>query len=142
MWAPAGAQVDFVFGYSLPLGSVVSTGKGGVRKVELPFSSPIRDLLVQDLTVKVRARAPIFIQGVRRPARPGPDRQGGRACSDFVFRTRVCGDLLVQDLTVKVALLPLIAMRDLRHTRASPIAWKPPQTRRCLDDDAHLPCCA
>ena len=49
--------MDFVFGYSLPLGSVVSTAKGGVRKVELPFSSPIRDLLVQDLTVKVRTCA-------------------------------------------------------------------------------------
>ena len=46
-----------MFGYSLPLGSVVSTAKGGVRKVELPFSSPIRDLLVQDLTVKVRTCA-------------------------------------------------------------------------------------
>ena len=45
--------MDFVFGYSLPLATVVSRTKDGARKVELPFSSPIQNLLIADLTVKV-----------------------------------------------------------------------------------------
>ena len=51
-------QADFVFGYSLPLATVVSATKGGLRQVELPFGSPIQNLLVADLTVKARAAFP------------------------------------------------------------------------------------
>ena len=45
-------QIKFIFGYSLKLQSVVKT-KGGVRTLSLPFSTPIQNALVHDLTVKV-----------------------------------------------------------------------------------------
>lgn len=43
-----------MFGYSLPLSTVVSKVKGGLRKVEIPFSAAIQDLLIRDLTLMVR----------------------------------------------------------------------------------------
>ncbi len=58
------AQADFVFGYSLPLATVVSRAKGGLRQVELPFSSPIQNLLVADLTVKARTASLIALSGL------------------------------------------------------------------------------
>ena len=45
-------QIKFIFGYSLKLQSVVKT-KGGVRTLTLPFSTPLQNVLVHDLTVKV-----------------------------------------------------------------------------------------
>ena len=45
-------QVSFIFGYSMKLQSVVKT-MGGVRALTLPFSTPIQNTLVHDLTVKV-----------------------------------------------------------------------------------------
>ena len=45
-------QVSFIFGYSMKLQSVVKT-MGGVRALTLPFSTPIQNALVRDLTVKV-----------------------------------------------------------------------------------------
>ena len=45
-------QIKFIFGYSLKLQSVVKT-KGSVRTLTLPFSTPLQNVLVHDLTVKV-----------------------------------------------------------------------------------------
>lgn len=48
-----GWKVNFVFGYSLPLsGYATRLGNGQVQLVQM-FSTPIKDLLVDDLTVKV-----------------------------------------------------------------------------------------
>lgn len=44
-------QVSFIFGYSMKLQSVVKT-MGGVRALTLPFSTPLQNTLVHDLTVK------------------------------------------------------------------------------------------
>ena len=46
-------QIKFIFGYSVKLQSVVKR-KGAVRTLTLPFSTPIQNTLVHDLTVKVR----------------------------------------------------------------------------------------
>lgn len=46
-------QVQFVFGYSLKLHTVVKSVKGGLRQLSIPFSTPILNLPVRDLTVKV-----------------------------------------------------------------------------------------
>ena len=46
-------QIKFIFGYSVKLQSVVKR-KGGVRTLTLPFSTPIQNILVHDLTMKVR----------------------------------------------------------------------------------------
>ena len=45
-------QVSFIFGYSMKLQSVVKT-MGAVRALTLPFSTPLQNTLVHDLTVKV-----------------------------------------------------------------------------------------
>ncbi len=42
-----------MFGYSLKLQTVVSSIKGGLRKLSIPFSTPILNLPIKDLTVKV-----------------------------------------------------------------------------------------
>ncbi|BDA44122.1 Dolichyl-diphosphooligosaccharide-protein glycosyltransferase [Coccomyxa sp. Obi] len=48
-----GWQVEFLLGYSLKLNTVVNTLKGGLRQLSIPFSTPILNLPIQDLTVKV-----------------------------------------------------------------------------------------
>ena len=51
-WVGCWMQVSFIFGYSMKLQSVVKT-MGGVRALTLPFSTPLQNTLVHDLTVKV-----------------------------------------------------------------------------------------
>ena len=51
-WVGCCMQVSFIFGYSMKLQSVVKT-MGGLRALTLPFSTPIQNTLVHDLTVKV-----------------------------------------------------------------------------------------
>ncbi len=46
-------QVDFVFGYSLPLSACVKKLPGGRAELTLPFSTPLKNVVVDDLTVRV-----------------------------------------------------------------------------------------
>ena len=48
------SQVDFVFGYSLPLSACVRKLPGGRAELTLPFSTPLKNVVVDDLTVRVR----------------------------------------------------------------------------------------
>jgi len=66
--------VDFVFGYSLPLSACVKRLPGGRAELTLPFSTPLKNVVVDDLVVRVR-----------RPPAPGLLRggagRGGHACA-------------------------------------------------------------
>ena len=48
-----GWQVEFVFGYSLPLREVVYKGAGGALKAVSLFGTPLAGLIVDDITNKV-----------------------------------------------------------------------------------------
>ena len=48
------SQVDFVFGYSLPLSTCVRKLPGGGAELMLPFSTPLKNVVVDELTVRVR----------------------------------------------------------------------------------------
>ena len=48
-----GWKTEFTFGYSLPLSSILTKGKGS-NQLEASFTSPFDRVVVDDLTVKVR----------------------------------------------------------------------------------------
>ena len=60
-WVGCWMQVSFIFGYSMKLQSVVKT-MGGMRALTLPFSTPLQNMLVHDLTVKVSIPRPLGLE--------------------------------------------------------------------------------
>ena len=57
-----GWSADFVFGYSLPLSPFVAKLPGGTLQLTAWLGPAVRDLITEDLTVKVR---PMKLQSVR-----------------------------------------------------------------------------
>ena len=47
-------QVEFVFGYSLPLPAAVKRQGGGKYELSLQFSPAIAGIVIRNMTVKVR----------------------------------------------------------------------------------------
>ena len=46
-----------MFGYSLPLSACVRKLPGGRAELTIPFSTPLKNMVVDDLTVRVRSSA-------------------------------------------------------------------------------------
>lgn len=49
-----GWKTEFTLGYSLPLADFLFRAKDGRRVLNITFGCPLRDVVVEDLTVKVK----------------------------------------------------------------------------------------
>lgn len=53
-----GWSTDFVFGYSLPMSNFVMKSDDGVRTLRATLGPAVRELVVDNLTTKVRSQLP------------------------------------------------------------------------------------
>lgn len=92
-----GWKTEFTFGYSLPLSSILTKGKGS-NQLEASFTSPFDRVVVDDLTVKVRlSRLPVPIGKVDRMTSNGWSVCGGDAFRLCIDAVNACCHSFVSD---------------------------------------------